>query len=429
MKNTVKSVIVLVLIFAVMMLGITGVNAYTAPIIAANGSAAVYEPLLEVMPDAQDFELLYDAADPADSTLTDVPETVQGLYRETSGLGYVIRLSTTKGYTGEPIELTMAVDSEGKISGIKLNAFPDSKHLGEDYPDSYLGQDSALGGVSLVAGVTYSSKAFKEAVEDGFAVLTANSLVSAGVKSDSQILLELLPSLFPGMANTEGVAQYTERELSGGSITMALDSANGVGAAYIAAVGENSYLVLVNDSLSAHAYDVNGADVTESVDAAILEEAATDAAANIEDSSSKEIKKLSKLAGDGAECTPIALDGLYGTVSHAYSISVGGSTYYGFAARPLGYGNMPMLLYYVLDENGAIVSMTADEFILMGDYFNAYELNESDYKAGFAGITGDSWNGDQALISGATISSEAVSAATADVFLAFGAIDQNGGEG
>ena len=78
MKNTVKSVIVLVLIFAVMMLGITGVNAYTAPIIAANGSAAVYEPLLEVMPDAQDFEPLYDAADPAASTLTDVPETVQG---------------------------------------------------------------------------------------------------------------------------------------------------------------------------------------------------------------------------------------------------------------------------------------------------------------------------------------------------------------
>ena len=210
---------------------------------------------------------------------------------------------------------------------------------------------------------------------------------------------------------------------------MLFRSANGVGAAYIAAVGENSYLVLVNVSLSARAYDVNGADVTESVDAAIREEASADGAANTEDSSAKEIKKLSKLAGDGAECTPIALDGLYGTVSHAYSISVGGSTYYGFAARPLGYGNMPMLLYYVLDENGAIVSMTADEFILMGDYFNAYELNESDYKAGFAGITGDSWNGDQALISGATISSEAVSAATADVFLAFGAIDQNGGEG
>ena len=191
MKNTVKSVIVLVLIFAVMMLGITGVNAYTAPIIAANGSAAVYEPLLEVMPDAQDFEMLYDAADPAASTLTDVPETVQGLYRETSGLGYVIRLSTTKGYTGEPIELTMAVDSEGKISGIKLNAFPDSKHLGEDYPDSYLGQDSALGGVSLVAGVTYSSKAFKEAD-----ILGDAKIVASGKESNFSQIPDLsdLPS-------------------------------------------------------------------------------------------------------------------------------------------------------------------------------------------------------------------------------------------
>ena len=164
------------LIFAVMMLGITGVNAYTAPIIAANGSAAVYEPLLEVMPDAQDFELLYDAADPAASTLTDVPETVQGLYRETSGLGYVIRLSTTKGYTGEPIELTMAVDSEGKISGIKLNAFPDSKHLGEDYPDSYLGQDSAPRRREPCRRRHLFLQGLQgEAVEDGFAVLTANS--------------------------------------------------------------------------------------------------------------------------------------------------------------------------------------------------------------------------------------------------------------
>ena len=137
------------------------------------------------------------------------------------------------------------------------------------------------------------------------------------------------------MANTEGVAQYTERELSGGSITMALDSANGVGAAYIAAVGENSYLVLVNDSLSARAYDVNGADVTESVDAAILEEAATDAAANIEDSSAKEIKKLSKLAGDGMpNARPSHSTDSTARFPHAYSISVGGSTYYGFCRAP-----------------------------------------------------------------------------------------------
>ncbi len=106
--------------------------------------------------------------------------------------------------------------------------------------------------------------------------------------------MELLPGLFPGMANTEGVAQYTERELSGGKLVKALDSANGVGIAYIAADGEGNYLVLVNDSLTAHAYDINGADVTEAVDASILEEAATDAAANIEDNSKKETKEVCK---------------------------------------------------------------------------------------------------------------------------------------
>lgn len=419
-KDTVKGVIVPVLIVVVFIAALTGVGAYTAPIIEANGSAAELEPLYEVMPDAAGFEAV---------TLDTVPDTVQGVYKETSGLGYVVLLSTTKGYTGDPIDLTMAVDAEGKISGIKLTQFSDSKHFGEDYPDTYLGQDSALGGVSLVAGVTYSSKAFKEAVEDGFAVLTENGLVSAGVKSGDQILLELLPQLFPGMANTEGVAQYTERELSGGKLVKALDSVNGIGIAYIALDGENNYLVLVNDSLTACAYDTNGADVTESVNASILDEAKTDAAANIKTAAEKEVKKFAKLTSDDAEITPLELGGVYGTVSGVYSIISGGANYYGVAARPIGYGNLPMALYYVLDESGAIVSMTADEFILMGDYFNAYELDESSYKAGFVGVTGDSFTGDEALISGATISTNAVKTGTADAFAAFSEIQQNGGEG
>ncbi len=419
-KYAFKGVIVPVLIVLVFLAALTGVGAYTAPLIEANGSAAELEPLYAVMPDATGFETV---------ALDTVPDTVQGVHRETSGQGYVVLLSTTKGYTGDPIDITLAIDANGKISGIKLTQFADSKHFGEDYPDTYLGQDSALGGVSLVAGVTYSSKAFKEAVEDGFAVLTENGLVSAGVKSNDQILMELLPSLFPGMANTEGVAQYNERELSGGKLIKALDSANGVGIAYIAADGDENYLVLVNDSLTARAYDINGTDVTESVDAAILDEATTDAAANIEDNSKKETKKFTKLTSDDAQITPLELGGVYGTVSGVYSITADGTTYYGIAARPLGYGNLPMALYYVLDESGAIVSMTADEFILMGDYFNAYELEEDSYKAGFVGVTGESFTGDEALISGATISTNAVKTGTADAFAAFAEIQQNGGEG
>ncbi len=82
----------------------------------------------------------------------------------------------------------------------------------------------------------------------------------------------------------------------------------------------------------------------------------------------------------------------------------------------------------VIDDNGAIVTMTADELILFKEYFTSYQLDESSYKAGFTGLTGDSFTGDEALISGATVSSDAIRVATEDAFTAFAAVNENGGE-
>ena len=42
--------------------------------------------------------------------------------------------------------------------------------------------------------------------------------------------------------------------------------------------------------------------------------------------------------------------------------------------------------------------------------------------------TGDSFTGDEALISGATVSSDAIRVATEDAFAAFAAVNENGGE-
>jgi hypothetical protein len=78
-----------------------------------------------------------------------------------------------------------------------------------------------------------------------------------------------------------------------------------------------------------------------------------------------------------------------------------------------------MGVYYVLDEQGAIVKMTADELIFDAEYFHGYTLDEPTYKAGFAGLTSGSFTGDQALISGATLTSNAMKTATKDVFAAF----------
>ena len=424
------SALVLVLIFAVFALVLFGINIFAAPLIEANGSAQQFAPLYSVMPEAKGFELIYDANDSAASALVDVPETVQAIYSETSGLGYAIRLSTTQGYTKEPIEFTIAIDAEGKISGTELTAYPDTKDFGADYPGSFIGQDSALGDVGLVAGVTYSSSAFKNAVSDGFAALLGNGLVGAGVKSDAQILTELSVQVFTGLANRDGVAQVEEPEIAEGQFTFIqkiMKALNGSGFAFVAKDGESSYLLIANASGTVRVYDIEGKDVTETANAAMVEEASSYAAANTVSTADAEQKKLRTMVSEGAELTALSLGDAFNSVTGAYRIADGETTLYGFCARPYAYSNQPIAVYFVLDESGAIVSMACDEIILFGEYFTSYELDESQYKEGFAGLTADSFTGEQALISGATASTNAMTVATEDVFAAFQAISATDG--
>lgn len=424
------SALVLVLIFAVFALVLFGINIFAAPLIEANGSAQQFAPLYSVMPEAKGFELIYDANDSAASALVDVPETVQAIYSETSGLGYAIRLSTTQGYTKEPIEFTIAIDAEGKISGTELTAYPDTRDFGADYPGSFIGQDSALGDVGLVAGVTYSSSAFKNAVSDGFAALIGNGLVGAGVKSDAQILTELSVQVFTGLANRDGVAQVEEPEIAEGQFTFIqkiMKALNGSGFAFVAKDGESSYLLIANVSGTVRVYDIEGKDVTETANAAMVEEASSYAAANTVSTADTEQKKLRTMVSEGAELTALSLGDAFNSVTGAYRIADGETTLYGFCARPYAYSNQPIAVYFVLDENGAIVSMASDEIILFGEYFTSYELDESQYKEGFAGLTADSFTGEQALISGATASTNAMTVATEDVFAAFQAISATDG--
>lgn len=419
------SALVLVLIFAVFALVLFGINIFAAPLIAANGSAQQFAPLYSVMPEAKGFELIYDTNDSAASALVDVPETVQAIYSETSGLGYAIRLSTTQGYTKEPIEFTIAIDAEGKISGTELTAYPETKDFGADYPGSFIGQDSALGDVGLVAGVTFSSSAFKNAVSDGFAALIGNGLVGAGVKSDAQILTELSVQVFTGLANRDGVAQVEEPEIAEGQfsfIQKIMKALNGSGFAFVAKDGESSYLLVCNVSGAVRVYDIEGKDVTGTANAAMVEEASSYATANTVSNADAELKKLRTMVSDSAELTAVSLGDAFNSVTGAYLIADGETTLYGFCARPYAYSNQPIAVYFVLDESGAIVSMASDEIILFGEYFTSYELDEAKYKEGFAGLTAGSFTGEQTLISGATASTNAMTVATEDVFAAFQAI-------
>lgn len=421
-KEFSKSVLALIAIVLVAVLLLTGLNFITAPLIAENGSAAAFAPLYAVMPDAAGFDQLYDAADPGSSALANIPASVQSIYGETGGMGYALRLSTSAGYTKEPIELTLAIDAEGKISGIELTAYPETKDVGEDYPQTYIGQDSTLADVALVAGVTYSSSAFKNAVADGFAALVNNGLIGAGVKGDEQILTEMLADVFPGIVNPTGTPQYEEQEIVCSYITKSLKALNDSGFALIMKNGDATYMAVCNAFGSVKIVDVDGNEVS---DDAMAAEAKAYAEANIVSHSDGDLNKVKLLVPDASDVTAISLDGVYNSVTCAYKAEGVG---YVFVSRIYGYSNEPMVIYYVIDDNGAIVTMTADELILFKEYFTSYQLDESSYKAGFTGLTGDSFTGDEALISGATVSSDAIRVATEDAFTAFAAVNENGGE-
>ena len=416
-KQTGKAAVVLVALFAVFAVAMFGLNFVTGPMIEANNASQAYGPLFAVMPEADDFEPIYMADGSVASTLVDIPETVKAVYKETSGLGYALKMSTTKGYTGNPIELTFGVNTEGKISGVQLDAYPESKDFGAEYPASFVGQDSALADVQIVAGCTYSSVAFRDAVLDGMNLLIANDMMAAGVKSDDQLLMELVPQAHSGLVNNIGAAQYEELEGDGASIQKILKARNGSGFGYIVKEGDVTLLAVTNASGSVKIFNTEGTDVTADY-AAVADAAKAHTEANITGNPDKDKQRLNLLL-EGAEITAIPVEGVFNSVTNAYTMAKDGATYYGLVSHSYGYDNEIMGVYYVIDEQGAIVAMTADELIFHAEYFSTYTLDPTAYKAGFQGLTTDTWNGEQAVISGATMTSDAVKTSTNDIFEAY----------
>ena len=420
-KQVLPSVLCLVLLLAVLAAGVYGVNSVTAPVVAEN------ERLAAEAAKAQfgDSELLYDRADEAASTLTVTADTVRSVYKDAAKETYLLQLETSEGYSKLPIKLMLTIDFEGRIVDLSIEENPDDKDLGEDFPLSFAGQDSTLSGVNLVAGVTFSSSAIRGAVNDGFNTLIDNGLFAAAEKDDSQLLNELIPVVYPGLVNKAGVPQG--EELAGeGDVLSGIRAANGSGCAWFVG-GESNRLAVSTPIGGVKIYSTAGEDVTEAADPALIEQIAALSAANTEDLSAKDAKNFGRMVGKETELTAVELPGLANCVTGVYTAETEEGTRYAFAARPYGYSNELMEFYYVLDENGAITALRVAELILHDDYFSDYELDESAYKEGFLGLTAGSYTGEQALITGATMSSDAADTATRDVFEAFGLLMESRG--
>ena len=416
-KQILTSILCLVLLLAVLGAGVWGVNGFTAPIVAENERLAAEAAAEAEKALLGDSELLYDRADEAASTLAVTADTVQSVYRDATKEIYLLRLETSEGYSKQPIKLLLTIDFAGKVVDLSIEENPDDKELGEEFPQSFAGQDSTLAGVNLVAGVTFSSSAIRNAVNDGFNTLIDNGLFAAAEKDDSQLLSELIPVVYPGLVNKAGVPQA--EELAGeGDVLSGLKATNGSGFAWFVG-GEENRLAVSTALGGVTVYNTAGEDVTAAADPALVEQIAALSAANAEDFSAKDAKNFGRILPEGTELTAIEIPGYAGCVTGAYTAETADGTRYAFAARPYGYSNEVMEFYFVLDENGAIAALRTGELILHSDYFSAYELDEPSYKEGLVGLTGESYTGEQTLISGATMSSDAAATAVRDTFAAF----------
>ena len=161
-KENAKPTLVLTAICFSVALLLALVNLIAAPQIAENQEKAFQKSLTDALAGASSFEEIS-----AEGFAPENGVSVTGIYREADGLGYVIAVSTKKGYTGNEIAMTVGITADGKIANAIVTATAESKVTDEikAYPGLFAGKNAEeAAAVDTVAGVTFSSKAYRNCV-------------------------------------------------------------------------------------------------------------------------------------------------------------------------------------------------------------------------------------------------------------------------
>lgn len=402
LKSIILPVIVVVIAFAILYC----VNLWTYPTIVQARMQGEVGPAMDVMPNAKGFTEL---------NLDNVPSTVETVYEETSGQGYVVKVSTKAGFTKEAIVFYIAIDKDNKVQKINVTAYPETREVGEGYVDTFIGSDSTLSTVELVAGVTYSSSAIKNGVADAFKALSDNGLIVAAKKEPKQLYEELMPVVFGTAVNPAGMMSQEDFTSKVGGVVRAQKATNEGAVAYWYAEGEENYAVITNGRI-AKVYDLEGNEVS-SLSSSVLSSLMDEAKTLVKDNSSSDGKRFKKYVPD-SKVTEIDVP-LFNNVTTAFECVNENGTYYGFGVRPYAFDNEALTMYISIDDKGAIYSFNCSALYVDPEYFTHSE--PENYTGGLVGVT-DSWSGEEALITGATLTSEAVRDAINDVFDSFKAI-------
>ncbi len=166
MEDFVKPFAVLVIICIVVGFLLAYTNSVTEPIITEHKRIEAENTRMTVLPGATGFEEV-----PVKEGMK-----VDSIYKETSGLGYVIT-SSYKGYGGL-VKVTVGFDNTGKVVGMSADVSTETTGVGSkaglsDYTSKYIGKSGSDAGVDIISGATYSSTAVKISVQNAMDALAA----------------------------------------------------------------------------------------------------------------------------------------------------------------------------------------------------------------------------------------------------------------
>ena len=161
-KDFAAPILVLTIICLIISGALAFTNSVTAPIIASAATQREEEARYEMIPEAEDFELV---------TVEGLPSTIKDVYRSTNDVGYIFMISTS-GYGGD-VRIICAIDAGGKIIRSMAIEQTETKGLGAriaepTFAGQFDGADSSLSGVVAITGATISSTAYINAIKDAF---------------------------------------------------------------------------------------------------------------------------------------------------------------------------------------------------------------------------------------------------------------------
>ena len=230
MKKSVKSILVLVCICAVVAVVLAAVNSVTAPIIKANSDAKANEALLVVLPDGGSFEKL----DLGSYTL---PATVVEAYRASNG-GYVVKLETAGFSTGLVI---MCGIKDGAVTGSVCLESNETWGLEATFGEKVVGStvDTI---VDVEAGATSKTvNGYRDAVKDALNAAIVLGGGSVDIRTEEEILNDNLSAALPA-ANGEFEKLFFVESVEG--VDAVYNAKNNAGSVYV--IGES--FIAVNAS-------------------------------------------------------------------------------------------------------------------------------------------------------------------------------------